>query len=179
MLHKETLVKEPLRRADALKSLTEMSVDEIYPWLFGIVKTACHDMNPYVRQTAMTGLLKIKELTAFTTAEYIDELTELINRGLKDRSSAVRSQALLVGSLMIEPREVFLEMLHPIFSRIVSDLHKLEHLPAICGLLAQYADRFLPDPASPDFRTLQKGVKTALTRVMEPYQIITLADLLC
>ena len=102
----------------------------------------------------MTGLLKIKELTAFTSAEYIDELTELINRGLKDRSSAVRSQALLVGSIMIEPREVFLEMLHPLFSRIVSDLHKLEHLPAICGLLAQYTDRFLADPSAAEFKSL-------------------------
>ena len=43
LLHKETMVKEPLRRADALKTLTEMSVDEVYPWLYGIVKEACHD----------------------------------------------------------------------------------------------------------------------------------------
>jgi hypothetical protein len=34
MLHKETQTKEPLRRADALKTITDMSVDEIYPWLF-------------------------------------------------------------------------------------------------------------------------------------------------
>lgn len=49
MLHKETLVKEPLRRADALKTLTEMSVDEIYPWLFDVVKKLTYDTNPFVR----------------------------------------------------------------------------------------------------------------------------------
>ena len=65
MLHKETVVKEPLRRADGLKTLTEMSVDEVYPWLFGIVKQACYDVNPYVRLTAFNGLLKVKDLTSF------------------------------------------------------------------------------------------------------------------
>jgi vesicle coat complex subunit len=49
MLHKETQTKEPLRRADALKTITDMSVDEIYPWLFGLCKTACSDQNPYVK----------------------------------------------------------------------------------------------------------------------------------
>ena len=78
MLHKETLVKEPLKRADALKTLTEMSVDEIYPWLFGVVKQACHDTNPYMQQTALYGLLKIKDLTTFKPEEYREELVELI-----------------------------------------------------------------------------------------------------
>ena len=89
MLHKETLVKQPLRRADALKTLTEMSVDEIYPWLFGIVKQACYDTNPYVRQTALYGLLKVKDLTQFQPDEYRDELVEVIDRGLKDRNCMV------------------------------------------------------------------------------------------
>ena len=38
MLHKETQAKEALRRADALRTITEMSVNEVYPWLFGLVK---------------------------------------------------------------------------------------------------------------------------------------------
>lgn len=65
MLHKETQVKEPLRRADALKTLTEMSVDELYPWLYSVIKQLCYDQNPYVRQTAMLSLLKLKDLTTF------------------------------------------------------------------------------------------------------------------
>ena len=72
MLHKETLVKEPLRRADALKTLTEMSVDEIYPWLFDVIQKATYDTNPYVRQTALNGLLKLKDLTTFKADEYRD-----------------------------------------------------------------------------------------------------------
>ena len=65
MLHKETQVKEPLRRADALKTLTEMSVDELYPWLYSVIKQLCYDQNAYVRQTALLSLLKLKDLTTF------------------------------------------------------------------------------------------------------------------
>ena len=119
LLHKETQVKEPLRRADALKTLTEMSVDEVYPWLFGVVKQACYDTNPYVRTTALTSMLKLKDLTSLKTEDYADELAELLDRGLKDRSCLVRSQSLLVGSLLVQPREEFLDMLHPVFCKLV------------------------------------------------------------
>jgi len=101
ILHKETQVKEPLRRADALKALTEMAVDEVYPWLYAVVKQLCYDVNPYVRATALTGLLKLSGLTTFDNREYHSDLVELIERGLKDRSSLIRSQALLCGSVLI------------------------------------------------------------------------------
>ena len=32
MLHKETQAKEALRRADALRTITEMSVNEVWGW---------------------------------------------------------------------------------------------------------------------------------------------------
>lgn len=161
MLQKETQVKQPLRRADALKTLTEMSVDEIYPILFGVIKQACYDTNPYVRQTALTGLLKLKDLTSFKPVEYRDELVEVLDRGFKDNSSLIRSQALLVGSVVIEPREAFLDMLHPYFNTIVAQLHLLGHLSIVCNLLKQYSDRYL-EPGSKGFKDLVKGVGQAL-----------------
>ena len=82
MLHKETQTKEPLRRADALKTITDMSVDEIYPWLFGLCKTACSDQNPYVKQTALLGILKIVDLTSFDRNEYMEELLIIVKSGL-------------------------------------------------------------------------------------------------
>ena len=101
MLHKETQAKEALRRADALRTITEMSVNEVYPWLFGLVKQATHDQNPYARRTALTALLKVNDLTQFDVGEYAEEVGEIIRAGIKDRSRTVRAQALLVGSALV------------------------------------------------------------------------------
>ena len=81
MLHKETQTKEPLRRADALKTITDMSVDEIYPWLFGLCKTACSDQNPNVRKTSLLGILKIFDLASFDSNKYIKELLIIVKAG--------------------------------------------------------------------------------------------------
>ena len=94
-------MKEALRRADALRTITEMSVTEVYPWLFGLAKSAAQDTNPYVRKTALTALLKVNDLTQFDITEYTEEMSEIIQIGLKDRSRMVQSQAMLIGSALM------------------------------------------------------------------------------
>lgn len=101
LLHKETQVREPLRRADALKTLVEMSVDEVHPWLYTVVKQLCYDVNPYVRKTALICLLKLQDLTEFNATEYHAEVLELIEHGMKDPAIEIRSLALVCGSVLI------------------------------------------------------------------------------
>ena len=55
-----------------------MSVNEVYPWLFGLAKSATQDTNPYVRKTALTALLKVNDLTQFDISEYTEEVNEII-----------------------------------------------------------------------------------------------------
>ena len=91
MLHKETQAKESMRRADALRTITEMSVNEVYTWLFGLLQSASHDTNPYVRRTALTALLKINNLTQFEVGEYEEEIAEIIQKGIKDEHRMVKA----------------------------------------------------------------------------------------
>jgi vesicle coat complex subunit len=51
--------KEPDRRGDALRVLTDFSPNEIYPLLFELVKKGVNDTSPYVRLCALNGLLKV------------------------------------------------------------------------------------------------------------------------
>ena len=55
----ETQAKEPLRRADGIKILADMSVNEVYPFLLEICKKNAHDSNPYVRRVSLIALYKI------------------------------------------------------------------------------------------------------------------------
>ena len=74
MLTKDIQAKESMRRADALRTITEMSVNTVNTYLFGFLKSASHDTNPYVRRTALTALLKVNNLTQFELSEYQEEL---------------------------------------------------------------------------------------------------------
>jgi vesicle coat complex subunit len=48
-----------LRRGDAIKTLTDMSVNEVYPFLYDVAKKGIHDNNPYVRKIALVSLFKV------------------------------------------------------------------------------------------------------------------------
>ena len=63
--NQETIVKEPNRRGDALRILTDFSLNEVYPFLYDLVKKCVLDPNPYVRKIAFTGLYKIIQQTDF------------------------------------------------------------------------------------------------------------------
>ena len=78
-----------------------MSVDEIYPWLFGLCKGACSDPNPFVRSTAIIGILKIADMTSFESTQYIEEIKEIVSAALKDCDLDVVMQGLLLGSVLI------------------------------------------------------------------------------
>ena len=54
-----------------------------------------------------------------------------------------RSQAIICGSVLIQPKEIFLDILHPYFNKIVADLSKMGNLPIVCEILGDYSDRFL------------------------------------
>ena len=47
----------------------------------------------------------------------------------------MRATSILIGSVLIEPREAFLEMLHPVFTKILAELAKLDHLPLVASLV--------------------------------------------
>ena len=184
MLHKETQAKEALRRADALRAITEMSVNEVYPWLFGLVKQGTHDQNPYVRRTALTALLKVDDLTEFDVGEYTEEVNEIISAGIKDRSRIVRAQALLVGSALVKPRESLLEMMHPIFDKLCggsgSELAEYENLAIVATLVMQYCERYIAVSVDEqgDFMKAIASAEDALHTAMQPNQIIILVNLI-
>jgi vesicle coat complex subunit len=48
-----------MRRGDAIKVLTDISINEIYPFLLDIVKKGVHDWNPYGRRISIIGLYKV------------------------------------------------------------------------------------------------------------------------
>ena len=56
-----------------------MSINEIYPLLFELLRKNASDSNPYVRRVSYTSLLKLKDLTDFSVKDHIEELTMLIN----------------------------------------------------------------------------------------------------
>lgn len=70
-------------------------------------------------------------------------MLELIEHGLKDPQIDIRSQALLCGNALIQPRKAFLDILHPYFNKLVSELPKMKHLPIVCDILRDYSARFL------------------------------------
>jgi vesicle coat complex subunit len=59
ILHKETVNKDPLRRGEAIKTLTDMSVNEVYPFLYDVAKKGIYDNNPFVRKIALVSLFKV------------------------------------------------------------------------------------------------------------------------
>ena len=58
-------MKEPNRRGDGLRLLSDMSLNEVYPFLFELMRKNVTDSNPFVRRVALVGLLKLKDLTDF------------------------------------------------------------------------------------------------------------------
>jgi len=53
------LAKEADRRGDAIRALTDMSLNEVYPLLYEVVKKGLSDTSPYVRLASLNGLLKV------------------------------------------------------------------------------------------------------------------------
>jgi len=45
----------------------------------------------------------VQALTSFKSEEYKEELLEVIQKGLKDRTTMIRAQSILVGSVLIDP----------------------------------------------------------------------------
>lgn len=78
----------------------------------------------------------------------------------------IRAQTILVGSVLIEPREVFLDMLHPIITRVLAELAGLDHLPLVCQILLQYSSRYL-EPDSDEFAAMEESVGNAVKKVMD------------
>ena len=48
-----------MRRGDSIKVLGDLSVNEVYPFLFEIVKKGISDNNPYVRMVSLISLYKV------------------------------------------------------------------------------------------------------------------------
>lgn len=90
-------MKEPTRRSDALKVLSDFSLNEVYPFLFELAKKGTQDPNPYVRKIAYFSLLKISNLTEFSVEENKEEIHTILENGLKDFNLMVFSAALIVG----------------------------------------------------------------------------------
>lgn len=55
-------MKEAHRRGDALRVLTDFSLNEVYPLIFEMVKKGLTDTSPYVRMLSLNGLLKVRNL---------------------------------------------------------------------------------------------------------------------
>lgn len=51
---------EAHRRGDAIRVLTDFSLNDIYPLLYEIIKKGLNDTSPYVRLISLNGLLKVR-----------------------------------------------------------------------------------------------------------------------
>lgn len=56
-------MKEPNRRGNAIRVLTDFSLNDIYPLLFELIQKGVNDQSPYVRKIALNGLIKVSYST--------------------------------------------------------------------------------------------------------------------
>jgi vesicle coat complex subunit len=75
-LHKDSKSSDALVRANAIKLLTDMcsNLNDIFPFIYEIVKGGIHDTNPLVKQTALISLIKLFENTEIEFSDYQEDL---------------------------------------------------------------------------------------------------------
>ena len=63
-------------RGDAIKLLTDMcrNLNEIFPFLYEIIKGGIHDPNAYVKQISLVSLIKLFENTEIPFDDYQEEI---------------------------------------------------------------------------------------------------------
>ena len=101
---------QPGRRADALSALSEMSVNEVYPFLWDIFKKTTSDHNPYVRKVALIGIVKVMllfddkqiiDLAQIPLDDHKEDFLDIFTRALKDRHLQVFETALVLLNYVI------------------------------------------------------------------------------
>ena len=75
-LQKDSKSSDALIRGDAIKLLTDMcaNLNDIFPFVYEIIKGGIHDQNPYVIQVSLISLVKLMTNTEIQFEEYKDEI---------------------------------------------------------------------------------------------------------
>lgn len=69
-------------RGDAIKLLTDMckNLEEIFPFLYEIIKGGIYDGNPYVQQVSLISLIKLFQNTEIQFEDYEEEITVALEK---------------------------------------------------------------------------------------------------
>jgi len=176
-----------------VKVLTDISINEINPFLFEMAKKAIIDSYPITRVIGLHSLVKILDATKFDLSENLEDLVDILSYAIKDSHLMVVEAALLVIAYMLNKyadqfEEHFLEktLLKMIkqshFQRICSNLalFRPEALPTISFLLAMYSSFFLLKENSgqhPMLINLMKAVTLALDYSLPSIATLSLINL--
>ena len=79
-LQKDSKSSDALIRANAIKLLTDMcaNLNDIFPFIYEIIKGGIHDTNPFVKQTSLIALIKLFTNTEIEFADYHEDLQSTI-----------------------------------------------------------------------------------------------------
>lgn len=54
------MMKEPYRRGNAIRVMSDFSLNDLYPVIYEVIQKGINDQSPYVRRIALNGLVKVR-----------------------------------------------------------------------------------------------------------------------
>lgn len=107
-------------RASALKTLTSMRLSILSAILFTTIRNSISDMSPHVRKTSAHSIIKLYRLEP----SFVEELTEFVERLLKDKSSIVLSSAFATFEIVCPQKIDIIESQFDRFCAILPDCNE-------------------------------------------------------
>jgi len=53
-------MKEPYRRGNAIRVMSDFSLNDLFPVIYEVIQKGINDQSPYVRRIALNGLVKVR-----------------------------------------------------------------------------------------------------------------------
>jgi len=54
------MMKEPYRRGNAIRVMSDFSLNDLFPVIYEVIQKGINDQSPYVRRIALNGLVKVR-----------------------------------------------------------------------------------------------------------------------
>mmetsp|Transcript_12753 Transcript_12753/g.18614 ORF Transcript_12753/g.18614 Transcript_12753/m.18614 type:complete len:684 (+) Transcript_12753:1-2052(+) len=136
--HKELNDSKPLIRASALRALSSLQIEEIFPILMMAVQRAVSDFSIYVRRAAAYSLQKLIDWEEASK----ETLVQLLCKLLGDANPLVVGPAMLSFQSLCPER---LDLLHSNFRRYCRLLEEVEQffVPVVLHQLLRYSRTYL------------------------------------
>lgn len=144
-------------RGDAIKLLTDMcqNLNEIFPFLYEIIKGGIHDSNAYVKQISLISLVKLFENTEIQFDDYHDEIHTTLTKILNscDFSNAIDTELFSTAFQVFDHlnskfgesnQKEYFETLDKLFYRVIYNLDSIDSLQ-IYQMLINYVQKFVKE----------------------------------